>query len=76
MGTVESGSELGADAFGQFGGTQALDGVLGHFALPLRGDGGRVDERDPVDDLGAEQDTGHNLQNLLGLELPGDDPPA
>lgn len=53
MGAVKPGSELGADALGQFGGAQALDGVLGHFALPLRGDGGRVDERDPVDDLGA-----------------------
>lgn len=53
MGAVQSGPELRADALGQFGSAQALDGVLGHFALPLRGDGGRVDERDPVDDLGA-----------------------
>lgn len=53
MGAVQAGSELGADAFGQFGGAEALDGVLGHLALPLRGDGGRVDERYPVDDLGA-----------------------
>lgn len=53
MGAVQAGSELGADAFGQFGGAEALDGVLGHFALPLRGDGGRVHERYPVDDLGA-----------------------
>lgn len=56
MGAVQPGSELGADASGQFGSAQALDGILGHFALPLWGDGGRVNERDPVDDLGAGAD--------------------
>lgn len=52
MGAVETGSELGADAAGQFGSTETLYGVLGHLPLPLWGDGRRVHKRYPVDDLG------------------------
>ena len=51
MGAVEARPELGADAARQLGGAQALDGVLGHLPLPLRGDGGRVHEGDPLDYL-------------------------
>lgn len=53
MGAVQAGSELGTDASRQFGGAETFDGVLGHFALPLRRDGGRVHKRYPVDYLGA-----------------------
>lgn len=55
MGAVEAGSELGADASGQFSSTETFYGVLGHFPLPLWRDGGRVHECYPVDDLGATQ---------------------
>lgn len=51
VGAVESGPELRADALGQFGGAQALDGVLRDLALPLGRDGRRIDPRDAVDDL-------------------------
>lgn len=52
MGAVEARSELGADAPGQFGGTQAFYGILGHLPLPLGSDGRRVHECYPVDYLG------------------------
>ncbi len=55
MGAVESGPELGADALGQFGGAQALDGVLRDLALPLGRDGRRIDPRDAVDDLRRDE---------------------
>lgn len=53
MGAVEAGSELGADASGQFGGTETFYGILGHFPLPLWSDGRRVHKCYPVDYLGA-----------------------
>lgn len=55
MGAVEAGSELGTDAFCQFGSTETFYGVLGHFPLPLWRDGRRVHKRYPVDYLGARQ---------------------
>lgn len=48
---VEAGSELGTDAPGQFGSTETLYGVLGHFSLPLGRDCRRVHKGYPVDDL-------------------------
>lgn len=70
MGAVEAGSELGADAPGQFGSTETFYGVLGHFPLPLWSDGRRVHKRYPVDNLGAR----HRVRTLLqkspcGLKL-------
>lgn len=35
MGAVEPSPELAANALGQLGGTEALDGFLGHLSLPL-----------------------------------------
>ena len=55
VGAVEARPELGADAARQLGGTQALDGVLGHLPLPLRGDGGWVHKRYPLDYLHKTQ---------------------
>lgn len=54
MGTVEPGPELAADALGQLGGTEALDGFLGHLPLPLQRDGRRAHPRDALDDLRGE----------------------
>lgn len=56
MGAVEAGSELGADASGQFGSTETFDGVLGHFALPFVRDGRWVHKCYPVDDLKEAHD--------------------
>ena len=55
MGAVEAGPELGADASGQFGSTETLYGVLGHFPFPLWSDGRGVDKCYPVDYLGEKQ---------------------
>lgn len=63
MGAVEAGSELGADASGQFGSTETFYGVLGHFPLPLCSDGRRVHERYPVDYLGTKQRVTTLIQN-------------
>lgn len=52
MGAVEARAELAADALGQLGGAEALDGVLGHLPLPVAGDGRGADPRDPLDYLG------------------------
>ena len=58
MGAVEARSELGADAFGQFGSTETFYGVLGHFTLPLWSDGRWVHKRYPVDYLEARHTVG------------------
>lgn len=55
MRAVEAGSELGTDASGQFGSTEAFDGILGHFSFPLGCDGRRVHEGYPVDYLRQEE---------------------
>lgn len=55
MGAVEAGSELGTDASGQFGSTEAFDGVLGHFSFPLGRDGRRVHKGYPVNYLRQEK---------------------
>lgn len=54
MRTVEPGPELAADALGQLGGTEALDGFLGHLPLPLQRDGRRAHPREALDDLQDE----------------------
>ena len=55
MRTVESGPELAANALGQFRGTEALDGFLGHLPLPFQCDGGWAHPCDTLDDLGEEE---------------------
>lgn len=51
MGAVEARPELRADALGQFGGAEALNGVLRDLPLPLSRDGRRIHPCDSVDDL-------------------------
>lgn len=63
MRAVQTSPELGADASGQFSGTQAFDGILGNFPLPLRTDGGRVDKCYPVDDLQEKKHTQGDTMN-------------
>ena len=54
--TIEPGPELAANAFGQLGGTEALNGFLGHLPLPFQRDGRRAHPCDALDDLpGQEQ---------------------
>lgn len=55
MGAVEARAELAADALGQFGGAEALDGVLGHLPLPVTGDGRGADPRQPLDYLAGTE---------------------
>ena len=71
MGAVEARPELGADAARQLGGTQALDGVLGHLPLPLRGDGGRVHERDPLDYLHGTESGGEGGHGEADIGICG-----
>lgn len=52
--TIEPGPELAADALGQLGGTEALDGFLGHLPLPLQRDGRRAHPCEALDDLQDE----------------------
>lgn len=67
MGTVESGPELAADALGQLGGTEALDGLLGHLPLPFQCDGGWAHPCDALDDLWDEES---QLTQGCGQEPP------
>lgn len=59
--TVEPSPELAANAFGQLGGTEALDGFLGHLPLPLQCDGRRAHPSDALDDL-----SGRGSENTEG----------
>lgn len=54
MRTVEPSPELAANAFGQLGGTKALDGFLGHLPLPLQCDGRWAHPSDSLDDLSEQ----------------------
>ena len=67
MRTVEPGPELAANALGQFRGTEALDGFLGHLPLPFQCDGGWAHPRDTLDDLQEEE-----RKNMQGW---GQEPP-
>lgn len=51
MRTIEPRAELAANALGQLGGAEAVDGFLGHLPLPLQSDGGWVHPCDTLDDL-------------------------
>lgn len=49
--TIQPSPELAANAFGQLGGTEALDGFLGHLPLPFERDGRWAHPCDTLDDL-------------------------
>lgn len=55
MGTVEPGPELAANALGQLGCAEALNGILSDFPFPVTGDGRWADPRNPLDDLGKRE---------------------
>lgn len=59
MRTVEPSPELAANALGQLGGTEALDGFLGHLPLPFQSNGGRAHPRDALDDLSKRRQWDH-----------------